>query len=843
MGNFPFLARTALRDSRKNRGRLLLFMSSIILGVAALVAINSFNYNLVADIDRQASTLLGADIAITGNREAAATIQASLDSLPAEHARQLELFSMAYLPKTEHSQFSRITALEGNFPFYGKIKTIPEDAYLHFQDGPTALVDEGLMLQQKLSIGDSIRIGQASFVISGRLQAAFGSSGMGSGFAPPVYIPMEYVPATGLVQPGSLVNYAYYLKVDEDMDVDTWAEQREETYRGEGMRIETINGRKEALNEAFSNLNNFLNLVALVALLLGCIGVASSVFIYVKSKISSIAVLRCLGMKGNQAFMIYFIQIISLGLLGVLAGVILGSGIQLLLPRVFSDFLPFEVSTVMSWPAVFEGLIIGVVITFLFALIPLLKVRTISPLRTLRASLEEQTSKFDPLRWGVFGLIGLSIFLFLWRLTGSPLDSFFFLVGFLIAFLILFLVSRLIIWGVKRYFPRKWNFVWRQGLSNLFRPNNQTQTLLVSIGLGTAILTTLFIIQGLMLDNVASMEAGNQPNMILYGIETNQTEELATITERYDMPLIQQVPIVTMRIAGWQGRTKADWLADTSRTARSWAYNREIRVTFRDTLDTEEEVLEGTFPRPYQGNGDSVFISLHENFAEAMDVTLGDEIEFNIQGMVQKTYVGSIRDMEFSSMRTRFLILFPTGVLEEAPQFHVLVTKSPNTETTAAYRDEVVKTFSNISVVDLGSILMALNDILNKVSAVIQFMAAFSILTGLIVLISSLLLSKYQRIQESVLLRTIGASRRQIRAINATEYAFLGILAAATGIVIAIASSWLMARFQLELEFHLSWWPIILVFVFVVGLIIFIGLLNSREVVNKAPLEVLRKEA
>jgi putative ABC transport system permease protein len=356
------------------------------------------------------------------------------------------------------------------------------------------------------------------------------------------------------------------------------------------------------------------------------------------------------------------------------------------------------------------------------------------------------------------------------------------------------------------------------------------------------VLTTLFIIQGLLLNNVQQMDAGNQPNMILYGIESAQKDALAELTSEYEMPVIQQVPIVTMRLVEWKGKSKSEWLADSTRKARGWAIHREARVTYRDTLDTNEEVIAGDFIGARKSPGDSIFISLAEGYAEGLDVGIGDELVFNVQGTRLKTYVTSLRKIDFANMNARFFIVFPTGVLEKAPQFQVLVTKSPDTRTTARYRSEVVKTFPNVSVVDLGMILETLGEILNKVSYIIKFMAAFSILTGLIVLISSLLLSKFQRIQESVLLRTLGASRKQVYRINATEYAFLGALSAATGIIISLMGSYLLAKFQLELAFKIQWWPIILVFVIVVLLTVMIGLLNSREVVNKAPLEILRKE-
>ncbi len=839
--NLRYILLTAYRDSRKDRTKLVLFMAAIILGVAALVAINSFNYNLVKDIDEQSKTLLGADMSVTSNRVVPEHLQQILDSIPGDRASELELFTMSYLPKTDDSQFIAVKVVRGGFPFYGKLLTEPDDAFDRHRSEEFVLVDHGMMLQYGLQVGDSIRIGGVSMAIGGRLKSTFGSISAGSSFAPTVYITPKMLEQSKLIQPGSMVDYAQYFKVPSDFDPDAWEDARRQTFRNESTRITTIEDQRENLEEAFSSLNYFLNLVALVSLILGCIGVASSVMIYLKSKINSIAIFRCLGMSGGQAFLLYFIQILALGVLSVLLGAALGTLIQTALPVVLKDFLPYEVVMDVSWKAILEGCSIGILITMLFALVPLISIRKITPLRTLRANLDQEDNQFDWMRILVYaGIVG-SIYLFLYQMTSSLKDSFIFLFSLIVAFLVLYATSKMIVWGVKRFFPRNWSYVLRQGLANLYRPNNQTQTLIVSIGLGTAILTTLFIIQGLLLENVGSMDAGNQPNMILFGIEKEQKDDLKQLTEEFNMPIIQQVPIVTMRLAAWQGRTRQDWLADTARTASRWAINREARVSFRDSLNADEEIIEGTFTGSV-APGDSIFVSLADNYSRSLDVSIGDELVWNVQGAMITTYVGSIRKIDFRSMQTRFFILFPNGVLEKAPQFHVLVTKSPDVETTAKYRSSVVKAFPNISVIDLGMILVTLNDILTKVSYIIQFMAGFSILTGLIVLISSLFLSKYQRIRESVLLRTLGAMRKHILQINFTEYFLLGSFSALTGIILALIGSYFLATQQLELEFDIQWMPIFLVFLIVVSLTVIIGIFNSKEVLDKSPLEVLRRE-
>ncbi|WP_235296951.1 ABC transporter permease [Portibacter marinus] len=831
------LFKNAFRDSRRDRGKLILFMSSIVLGVAALVAINSFNYNLVRDIDRQAKSLLGADLVFENNKPFEEEWLNVIDSVPGEKSTEVALLSMAYLPQQEASQFVRIKALEGGFPYYGKLLTEPEN--FDFQSQQLALVDDGMLLQYNAAIGDSIKLGKATFKIGGRLKSSFGSVDIGSGFAPVVYIGRSYLDSTDLIQPGSLVDYTIYRKTGDDFDPDEWRMLRNDDFRDNGMRIQTVEGQKENLEEAFSSLNNFLNLIALVSLLLACIGVASSVLIYVKNKVKSIAIFRCLGMNGNEAFFIYFIQILALAFLSVLIGAAIGSAIQVFLPIVFESFLPYSVEMEMSWRAIGEGILVGLIITMLFALVPLIRVRNISPLRTLRSSYEEERNQFDRVEWTIYGLIVLAIFGFLWSLMGNLKDAAVFTGGLIGAFGILFGVARIVIWMVRRFFPRNWNFILRQGLSNLYRPNNQTRTLIVSIGLGTAILTTLFIVQGLILKNVSDMGAGNQANTILFGIETKQKDELADITERYGMPLMQQTPIITMDLYGWKGKTKQEWLQDTARTARRWAMNREARVSYSDTVSRNDKVIAGEYIGKVEP-GDSIFISLGESWARSLDVGLGDEIVWNVQGALVKTYVGSLREINFRNLETRFFILFPEGVLEDAPQFHVLVTKTPDAETTAAYRNEVVQKFPNVSIIDLGSILVTLNDILSKLSYAIQFMAAFSILIGMIVLISSLFLSKFQRINESVLMRTIGAVKKQILRINIVEYGLLGALSSLTGIFIALVSSFLLVKFVFELNFNVQWIPILVIFVLVTGITILIGLANSREVVNKPPLEILR---
>ena len=829
---------TAIKDSRKDRSKLVLFMSSIILGLAALVAINSFNDNLIKDINLQSKTLLGADLTVGGNRVIPEDVVNLLASLPGEKSTETELFSMSFLPSKDASQFVRIKALEGDFPYYGKLLTEPSTASQDYKTGRYALVDDGMMLQFDLQVGDSIKLGESMFEIHGRLLSTFGNISAGSSFAPSVYIGKSFLADTELLQPGSIANYAQYHKVSEDIDLDEWKKENRKLFRDASMRVTTVEDQRENLETAFNQLNNFLNIVGLVSLLLACIGVASSVLIYVKTKIASIAILRCLGMKSKEAFMVYFTQIFFLGTASVVLGVILGTSIQSILPILLEGFLPIEVNMSISWGSIVSGLLVGVLITTLFAMGPLLDIRKVTPLNTLRIT-NIPTSR-DPLKGIVYAGIFLTVSGFLYTLTQSFMEAIIGSLGFVIAFFVLFALAKLVTWSVRKFFPSQASFVVRQGLANLYRPNNQTSTLIVSIGLGTMILTILFVLQGMILTNVEGMGAGNQPNMILFGIEADQKEEIEQLTEEFDMPILQHVPVVTMDLAAWKGKTKKEWLADTTRQSRRWAINREARVSYQEEISPSDELVEGTYTGVYDG-GDSIWISLDQRYAGGLDVGIGDEVVWNVQGALITTYVGSLRKINFRNLESRFFILFPTGVLEEAPQFSILVSKSPTKQVTADYRNAVVKAMPNVSVIDLGNILVTLNDIITKVSYVIKFMAGFSILIGLIVLISSLFLSKFQRIRESVLLRTLGAVTSKIYQVNAVEYAALGFLSAFTGIVLALIGSFFLAKYVFELDFVLNWTPIIGILIFIVALTTIIGLWNSKDVVQKSPLEILRR--
>lgn len=833
--SFSWLFKMAWRDSRKNRSRLLLFISSIVLGIAALVAVYSFKDNLQRDIDAQAKELTGADLVLDSRKGVSKAMQKVVDSLGNERSQEKTFASMIYFENSGGSRLVQMKALEGKYPYYGSIETSPANAAEHFQEGRTALVDQTLMLQFNTKVGDSVQIGDLKFKILGSLIKAPGQNGIAASVAPIVYLPLKYLEKTNLIKTGSRINNKFYFRYDDPSGVDEWVKKNEVKLEKEGFDADTVESRKEQTGRSFKDVNRFLALSGFIALLLGCVGVGSAIHVYIQEKLSAIATLRCLGLKSRHAFLIYLIQIFFIGLVAASIGVVLGTGIQFLLPLVLKDFLPVEITMQVSWPAVGQGLLLGLIISILFALPSLLSVRKISPLNAIRLSFEKISGKSDPITWLVYLLMAAFIVGFTHLQMKNWMQTLAFTISIGIAFLLLIILSKLLMFLVKTLLPKSSSYLWRQGFANLYRPNNQTLMLTVSIGLSTAFICTLFFVQGILMSRVTLSSGSNQPNMVMFDIQKTQKERIDSLTKAFKLPLMNQVPVITMRIEEINGK-KAN--ADTNNRR---AYRNEIRATYQDSLTVAEKIVTGKWIGKVKSK-ETIYISLDQRYADQINVGLDDKILFNVQGMMIPTVVGSLREVNWSRMQTNFRVVFPAGVLEEAPQFHVLMTRVPTSELSAKFQGEVVKKFPNVSVIDLDLILKLLDEILDKIGFVIQFMAGFSMVTGWIVLVSAVLTSKNQRIKESILLRTIGASKKQILAINTIEYFFLGAFAAGTGLILAIGGSWTLSKFSFDAVFVPPLWATLALFLSVVAIVVITGVLSTRSILNQPPLKILRTE-
>ncbi len=442
----------------------------------------------------------------------------------------------------------------------------------------------------------------------------------------------------------------------------------------------------------------------------------------------------------------------------------------------------------------------------------------------------------------IYGLLGLAILGFsiaqapMWQIGLAYAG------GIFVVFGLLALVARGIVFFSRKFFPTSWSYPWRQGFSNLFRPNNQTVILMLSLGLGTFLIATLFLVQQTLLNQIEIAGGDNRPNMIMFDIQPDQLDSVTEIVEAKAMPVIDRVPIITMRIAEVKGRTLDELKADST-VDYSWAHRREYRSSYRDYLSDAETVVEGEFIGEVDPDAGVVPLSLEEDVSKELDVVVGDRIVWDVQGVPVETEVTSIRKVDWQRMETNFFALFPKGILEDAPQFFVMLTRSESDEQAGQLQSEIVAAHPNVSSLDLKLILSVFDSIYSRISFVLEFMALFSILTGIIVLISAVSVSRFQRISESVLLKTLGASRAQVIRILLIEYLFLGLFAALTGILLALASAWLLAFFVFDTAFVPALGTLVIAVLLVTALTVAVGMFNSRGIYARPPLEVLRAES
>jgi putative ABC transport system permease protein len=811
------------------------------MGVAALVSVRSFGDSLLEAVDEQAKILLGADLSIRSRTAFDEDDETLLREIGGDQSRQTSFSSMAYFPTQNGTRLVQVRALEGGFPYYGSLETDPAQAADSFREGPFALVDNTLMLQFQAQVGDPVKLGSFTFQIAGRLSRIPGESAAFSEFAPRIFIPLSYLEETGLVQVGSRVRYTSFIQFEPGFDTESLVEELEPRLRELELSNDTVQERREEFQRELSNLNNFLSLVGFVALILGGIGVASSIHLYVRQRLETVAILRCIGALPLQSLGIYLVQACIMGLTGALAGTLLGLLVQRLIPAVLADLIPLEVENSVSWSAVAEGLLVGLGAALLFAAIPLLPVRRISPLLALRRDFESDGSrKWDSLVLATYMVLGVSLLAFSLLHAERWTIGLGFFGALLLVFGLLFAVAKLAMVLIRRYFPSSWRYEWRQGLANLYRPHNQTIVLMLAVGLGTFFIVTLYLTQQSLLREVELVGSEGRPNLVFFDIQTDQRQGIIELLETRGLPVLQDVPIVTMRIKSVKGQAIDELREDPEYRRARWALSREYRCTYRGQLDSTETVVAGDFEGTFvEGR---VPVSIEREIAERLKLSIGDELVFDVQGVPVEARLGSIRTVEWRNFQPNFFIVFPTGILEEAPQFGVLVTRTETAADSAEIQRDVVAGYPNVSAIDLSMVVETVESILDRLTFVIRFMALFSIATGLVVLTGAIVSGKYQRMKESVLLRTLGASKFQIRRIFFIEYFFLGTLAALTGILLSLAGSWALTRFVFETQFLLEPTVTLGVLLGVVVLTIGIGFANSRGILDQPPLAVLRAE-
>jgi putative ABC transport system permease protein len=873
-----FAARMARRDARAGLGTLAVCGGAIALGVAALVAVGSFRASVEQAIARQGRDMLGADAILSSRRPFPDSVLSLLDSLAGAGtsvARATGFPSMVLAPRSGSVQLLEVRAIQGGWPFYGTLVTEPAGAWAALASSDSAaILDPEAAAQLSVSAGDTVTVGRARFVVAGVATDLPGRSATGVFNRPRVYIGARSLGATGLLQRGSLVTYRAYLASGGPGPIAAFLERHRQLLRRSGVRSTTPAREQDRLTRGVGYGTRFLGLVGLAALLLGGLGVASGARVLASSRLRSAALLRCLGASRGSVLSVYLLETLALAALASAAGATGGVAVQAWLARLLESLLPVAVPFGAHPVVVAAGFGVGVASALLFALLPLLDVRDVTPLAALRRAeggLAAEPRRRDLWRWGAGALLVAGVTaLCLWEapniLTGAA-----FAAGLALLAGILAALGRGLSMAARRLLPRRAPYAVRQGVSNLFRPRNQTLAVVVALGLGAFLVGTLVSVQSNLLRRLRLVTGPDRPDLVLFDIQPDQKAGVLQLLRSGGHPELGVTPISVLRIAALNGVDAARLRAgnggeagpdssvgsgggteggrgpngDGSRRRgrpEAWALGREYRSTWRDTLTRTETLVAGKWwDSAWSRKGTPAQLSLSTDIARDLGVAPGDTITWQAAGRRIATVVSSLRDVDWAQPALNFFAVFQPGSLEGVPATWVVLTRIPDPQVRAAFQRALVERYPAVAAVDLARIETAIREAVVTVAGASRFMTLFSVAAGLLILVAAIGTSRRQRLRESVLLRTLGARSATLRTIHLTEYACLGGLAGLAGVGLAAVAAWGLVGRLFGLPYRVPTVALGLFWLATIIAAVGIGAASGARTLRRPPLEVLRE--
>jgi putative ABC transport system permease protein len=863
-----FVWRMARREIRSSWKRLLFFFLCIGIGVGATVALRSTIQNVGTAMVSEARNILTADVQVDSSREMneatlatirriagargvlgqTQTIEAATMLRPADDAR-------------EGALMVELKGIEAPYPLYGEFKLAGGERFTHaLLENNGVVVAASLLERLSLKVGDAVKIGNSTFQIRGVTALEPGATG-GFRIGPRVFIARDGIAATGLTGFGSRARNKVLLQVPP-AELNAVVADLRAGLKDSLVSVRSYRDAQEGLNEQYTRSENYLSLTGLVILVLGGIGVSNVTRVFIEQKKRTIAVLKCVGASSRMIAGVYLAQVLALGLAGSLFGVALAKGALLFVARRFAETLPPNMSYELTAGAIAQGLLLGLLISLLFSALPLLRVRHIKPNMLLRedaagggggdaAGMATDTAggnwwrrvrgalslrRVGALRAAVaLGVVAGLVALAAWQ-AGSLRVGAFFMAGLAVTAGALQLAAMLVILLVRRA-RHVGSFPLRHAVNSMYRPGNQTRVVVLAVGLGAFLVIATQSLQRNLVREFDPAARAQLPNMFLIDVQKDQQEGVEALITRTTGERPTLVPTVRTRIAAINGQSID--LDDKERRAQRGMLGREYVVTYRPQLEANEEIVAGTFWDAAPSAEPEV--SVEEGMRGLAGLDLGSTITFDITGRRLTARVTSIRRVDWRNSRTGFLVLFRPGTLENAPQMLIAPINGPATDAERGrFQRALVDQYPNISVIDVADIMRAVTRILNNVTLAVSFIGGFVLLSGVLILVGSIAMTKWQRVYEAAVLKTLGAQRKVLLSIMLAEYGLLGLVAGTVGTLAAVALSYSLSRFVFDIPWSFTPWLYLAGLGATVLLVAAVGAISSFDALTRKPLAVLR---
>ncbi len=859
-------ARIAARELRASRAKFLFVILSVAIGVAALTGVRGFSASFRSTLLTRARSIMAADLSARMFQQPTPEQQRGLDLIASEGVEitpVTELLSMASSPKNLDPLLISLKAVDPTrYPFYGTVDLSPKSDLRQTLTPTSVIVADDLLLRLHLRVGDQLKLGDKVFSISSvvtnepdRLSGSFAAG-------PRVLISREGLDSTGLLAPGSHAGQRFLFKVPAPANGAGVSDRAVADLKARLIALlpeaQVIDYRETnpALTQGLDRATSLLSLMSLVALVLGAIGVAMAMRAHLAERLDTIAIMKALGAQSGGILRIYLLQTLLLGLLGGLLGVALGVGVQLAFPWLLHRFINIDTTLHLQLRTVFTGLAAGILITLLFTLPPLLDIRDIRPILILRRAIDQTKDPSTGFFPNLFArlrkntaqiaaavLILLGLTLIATTLSDSAVVGRYFSIGLVGVLLILLLSSAALLAGLKALLNRTRLSLpssLRHGLANLYRPGNPSAALLAALGLGVMQIATVFLVQQAVVRELHISSSPTLPNVFLVDITPDEIDGVHALLAA--QPVVtapaELLPVVSSRILAIDGTPAAD--LKLKNFPKRMLQN--ISLTYSDTLPPGTKLVRGHWWTAAEATGAAKhpLVAVNQRQADRLGVHPGSVITFSAQDTQLTATVAAITSADGTHAFSRAEFILPPPALAGLPTVwyggvHAIPSRVGELQRALYQR------YPTVTVINVAEALETVRQVVVQITEVVQFLAAFSIFAGIVILASSIAGTRYRRIREVVVLKTLGATRPRIATIFSIEFAVLGLVAGIVGLVFAnVVARLLLHSLQVTYSFRALWTLAALLLTAL--LTVATGWIASNRILGQKPLEVLREE-
>lgn len=804
----------------------------VALSIVSLIALSGFSASVHTSLLNDARSLHAADIIIRSHYQLPATLTDVIKELEQKgavaSARVYEFYSVVRTAENSDSVLAKLKVVEKGYPFYGQIELQSARNFERVLAPGRIVVSQSLLDRLELKLGDQLRIGQALLSIEDIVVQEPDQPVEFFTLGPRIFISADDLERLDLVKKGSHVHFICLLKVNDEKQINPIAERLNTVADHDYVQINTFRSAESRIKRYFDNFLFFLNLIGIFTLLLAGIGIQSTLTAFLKEKETTIAILKTVGATSGF-FTRHFVLILSiLGLLGTLLGIFLGFVLQHVLQILFKELLPPSVKLIVSFTAIAEGLCLGVLVVGLFSFLPLHRLKDIKPIAIIRKEV------MRPKKSIAYVITAAIIFLFfiamvLWQLREIR-TGLYFTLGVTLLILISSFAAQLVLGFLKRLKFR--TLIIRQALRGLFRPRNATRPIIITLTASLSVIFSIYLIEQNLDATYIQSYPPDAPNLFFIDIQPSQLQAFSRTlnlkTEYY--------PIVRAKIMAING---AKINRTRERQRRGDNLGRTFNLTYRNHLLDDEVIINGK--NLFRQDWDGLQVSVLDQVLKIRKMEIGDRITFKIQGIPLQARISSIRSRTRESLQPYFYFVFPENSLADAPQTIFTAVRIAKNRRSAV-QTELVKKFPNVSVIDVTQTLEIFARVLKKLSLIVRFFTLFSIIAGILIIISSILATRFARIQEAVYYKVLGANGAFVLKVFMVESLLIGLVSAGLALILAQIGSWIICTAILRISYAPFILNCALLVLATAILVVTIGLLPTTSILRQKPVLFLREQ-